>query len=309
MAEEEEWIDRERKKFNITRIPTVKLQRLVILEPHDWKEDEEDDFTGQQLCKQERDSSLNQEDQKVSRVREEEEEQLDLKQEADAFMVTPSYEENNQGQSVPNREHLLPHSALKRESQHPGADVPQLHDYKEEVLTLQQFCNQQERNFSLDQEEQQDTQIKGEDEEQLGLKQETDSFMVTPTYEKNDQSQPEPNREQLFFHNSPEIEIQNQKAGNHVKPGSSNNKKLKPWKGVHRNGKHRKDVNNCMSENQFKKHTGEKSVNCAASDKELMNGSVQKNQVRTSTCKNAWTCPMKSRTKEKRYPCETWENF
>ncbi|KAM9331716.1 uncharacterized protein KZ484_016964 [Pholidichthys leucotaenia] len=130
MAEEEDYIHRERKKFNITRILTLKLQRLVILEPHHWKEEEEDDFTDQQLCKQERDCSLNQEDQKVSREREEEEEQLDLKQEADAFMVTPSYEENNQGQSVPNGERLLPHNALKTESQHSGADVPQLHGLK-----------------------------------------------------------------------------------------------------------------------------------------------------------------------------------
>ncbi|KAM9331692.1 uncharacterized protein KZ484_016914 [Pholidichthys leucotaenia] len=279
---EEECIGRERKKFNITRILTVKLQRLVILEPHHWKEEEEDDFTDQQLCKQERDSSLNQENQKVSRVREE---QLDLKQEADTFMVTPSYEENSQGQSVPNRERLLPHNALKTESQHPGADIPRLHDYKEEVLTVQQLCNQQ-RNFSLDK------QIK-EDEQQLGLKQKTDSFMVTPFYEKNDQSQTEPKREQLLCHNFSEIEIQNQKASNHVKPGSTNHKKPK-------NGKSLFFCESCGK--SFKQryflgqhlriHNGEKPYCCQTCGKSF-------------TASSSLTTHMRIHSGEKPYSCKT----
>ncbi|KAM9332780.1 uncharacterized protein KZ484_017913 [Pholidichthys leucotaenia] len=201
MAEKEERLDRQRRKFSITLIPTANPHRAVILDPLDGKE-EKDNFTGQQLCKQERDSSLDQEKENVSRVREEEEGQLELKQEADNFVVTPTYEEND-------REHFLPHNAFKTESQNPRADVPQLHDYKEkeEVLTLQKLCNQ-EKNLSLDREEQDAAQVKVEHEDhQLELKQETDSFMVTPTYEET-----EPDREQCLYHNSSGIEIQDQKA-------------------------------------------------------------------------------------------------
>ncbi|KAM9376122.1 uncharacterized protein KZ484_008689 [Pholidichthys leucotaenia] len=64
-------------------------------------------------------------------------------------------------------------------------DAPQLHDCKdEEVLTVQQLCDQ-ERNSSLNQEEQDAAQVKEEEEfctcqeeEDFGLKQETDTFMV-----------------------------------------------------------------------------------------------------------------------------------
>ncbi|KAM9364815.1 uncharacterized protein KZ484_010997 [Pholidichthys leucotaenia] len=89
-------------------------------------------------------------------------------------------------------------------------DAPQLHDSKEEkVLTVQQLFNQ-ERNSILDQEEQDAAQVKEEEEElcssqeeeHFGLKQETDTFMVTPTDEDNDNSETEPNSEQLLSHNS-----------------------------------------------------------------------------------------------------------
>ncbi|KAM9364778.1 uncharacterized protein KZ484_010953 [Pholidichthys leucotaenia] len=101
-------------------------------------------------------------------------------------------------------------------------DVPQLHDWKEEeALTVQQLCNQ-ERTSSLDQEDQDAAQFKEEEEElcnsqeeeDFGLKQETDTFMVTPTDEDNDNNETEPNNEQLLSHNSPDTENQDQGAVN-----------------------------------------------------------------------------------------------
>ncbi|KAM9364780.1 uncharacterized protein KZ484_010955 [Pholidichthys leucotaenia] len=101
-------------------------------------------------------------------------------------------------------------------------DAPQLHDYQEEeVLTVQQLWNQ-ERNSSLDQENQDAAQVKEEEggelcssqeEEHFGLKQETDTFMVTLTDEDNDKSKTEPNSEQLLSHNSADAESQDQEAG------------------------------------------------------------------------------------------------
>ncbi|KAM9365947.1 uncharacterized protein KZ484_012064 [Pholidichthys leucotaenia] len=104
-------------------------------------------------------------------------------------------------------------------------DAPQLHDCKEEeVLTVQQLCSQ-ERNSSLDQEEQDAAQVKEEEEEELcssqeeedfGLKQETDTFMVTRTDEDNDKSETEANSEQLLSHNSADTESQDQGAGPNI---------------------------------------------------------------------------------------------
>ncbi|KAM9364821.1 uncharacterized protein KZ484_011003 [Pholidichthys leucotaenia] len=99
-------------------------------------------------------------------------------------------------------------------------DAPWLHDCKEEeVLTVQQLCNQ-ERKFSLDQEEQDAAHVKEEEEElctsqeeeHFGLKRETDTFMVTPTDEDNDKSETVPNSEQQLSHNSPDTESQDQGA-------------------------------------------------------------------------------------------------
>ncbi|KAM9364743.1 uncharacterized protein KZ484_010912 [Pholidichthys leucotaenia] len=151
-------------------------------------------------------------------------------------------------------------------------DAPQLHDYEEEeVLAVQQLCNQ-ERNSSLDQEEQDATQIKEEEEElcssqeeeDFGVKQETDTFMVTPTDEDNDKSETKPNSEQLLSHNSPDTESQDQEAGKNVNPGSSQHEE--PKKRLHRNRSDRNTVDNSMSENQCETDTGEKSVKCSDND-------------------------------------------
>ncbi|KAM9364766.1 uncharacterized protein KZ484_010937 [Pholidichthys leucotaenia] len=156
---------------------------------------------------------------------------------------------------------------LKQETPTFDEDAPQLHDCKEEeVLTVQQLWNQ-ERNSSLDQEEQYAAQVKEEEEEHLGLKQNT--FMVTPTDEDNDKSETETNSEQLLFHNSPYTESQDQGAGS--------SKHGEPKKTLHRN---RSDCNNgdnsSTSENQCDTDTGEKSVKCSDHDKDCKNESQKK---------------------------------
>uniref|UniRef100_A0A3Q3JV55 C2H2-type domain-containing protein n=1 Tax=Monopterus albus TaxID=43700 RepID=A0A3Q3JV55_MONAL len=92
-----------------------------------------------------------------------------------------------------------------------------------------QLCDQ-ERNPSLDQEDPEPPDIKEEQEElhsshegeRLGLKQETDPFMFTPTYEDSDHSEPEPDSDQqLLFHSSPVAESQDPKGNQHVDSGST----------------------------------------------------------------------------------------
>ncbi|KAM9306611.1 uncharacterized protein KZ484_000026 [Pholidichthys leucotaenia] len=218
----------------------------------------------QQLWNPEENSGLEQEEPEPPQVKEEQEElcisqegeQLVVKLEADAFMVSLPCEENQQREAEPSSEQLLSHSSvgteihdeegsrhvdsgstkeeapkpkkrrLKTRSHH--KDAPRLHDCKEEeVLTVQQLCNQ-EKNSCLDQEEQDAVQVKEEElcssqeEGHFGLKQETDTFMVTPTDEDNDKSETEPNSEQFLSHNSPDTERRDQGAGKrkaiHPKP-------------------------------------------------------------------------------------------
>ncbi|KAM9364853.1 uncharacterized protein KZ484_011038 [Pholidichthys leucotaenia] len=158
--------------------------------------------------------------------------------EADTFIVTLISEENQQSETELNGEQLLSHKSAVTEIQddegswhvdsgskpkkrrlktrrHSDSnddslaskilcenetESPQLHDGKKEVLTVQQVWNQ-ERDFTLDQEKQDTAHVK--EEEHLGLKQESDTFMVTPTDEDNDSSETEPNSELSLPHNSP----------------------------------------------------------------------------------------------------------
>ncbi|XP_029290556.1 zinc finger protein 664-like [Cottoperca gobio] len=111
IVEYEEKIDRQRRLLNI--VPEIKLHRIELPQQHVLKEEEV--FTNQQLCIQERNSSLDHEDQEVQtgpnssldpeppQIKEEQEElctseqgeRLVLKQETDAFMLTPTYEESD----------------------------------------------------------------------------------------------------------------------------------------------------------------------------------------------------------------------
>ncbi|KAM9364732.1 uncharacterized protein KZ484_010901 [Pholidichthys leucotaenia] len=112
-------------------------------------------------------------------------------------------------------------------------DFPQQTECKEEeVVTEQQLWNQ-ERNSVLDQEEPEAPQVKEEQEElcisqegeQLVVKLEADPFMGTLISEEKQQSEAEPNSEQLLSHNSAGIEIQHEKGSRHVDSGSTKEEK------------------------------------------------------------------------------------
>ncbi|XP_070684080.1 zinc finger protein 22-like [Pempheris klunzingeri] len=103
IAEYEEEIDRQRRLLDVVWKPQVKLRRLGERAelPQQYVYKEEEALTDLQLCVQERSSSLDHEDPEVPQVKAEEEqlctgqegEQLAVKQEADAFILTPAYEE------------------------------------------------------------------------------------------------------------------------------------------------------------------------------------------------------------------------
>ncbi|KAM9365939.1 uncharacterized protein KZ484_012055 [Pholidichthys leucotaenia] len=108
-------------------------------------------------------------------------------------------------------------------------DFPQQPECKvEEAVTEQQLWNQ-ERNSVLDQEEPDAPQVKEEQEElcisqegeQLVVKLEADPFMGTLVCEEKQQSEAEPNSEQLLSHSSAGTEIQDEEGSWHVDSGST----------------------------------------------------------------------------------------
>ncbi|KAM9306617.1 uncharacterized protein KZ484_000033 [Pholidichthys leucotaenia] len=152
---------------------------------------------------------------------------------------------------------------------------------KEEVLQIQQLSNQ-ERNSNLDQEEQDSAQVKKEEEElcislgqeHFGLKKETDTFMVTPTYVDNDSNDTGSNSDQLLSKSSAGTGRQNVGANRNVDPESTKYEEPKPKM---RSRSHGKNVDNFpKSENQCNPDKGGKSAKCDINEKAFKNKSRMK---------------------------------
>ncbi|KAM8743090.1 uncharacterized protein AB9X84_017532 [Acanthopagrus schlegelii] len=139
-------------------------------------------------------------------------------------------------------------------------ELPQQHVCKEEeVLSDQQLCNQ-ERNSSLDQEDPEPPEVKEEQEElctsqegeQLVVKVETDTVMLTPAYEESGHSEAEPTSDhQLLSNNSHGAESRDQKGGKHGDSGSAGDGEPKKKK-----RRHGKNKDSTSSDIQHNTHPG-----------------------------------------------------
>ncbi|KAM9344207.1 uncharacterized protein KZ484_016573 isoform 1-T2 [Pholidichthys leucotaenia] len=357
-------MDRRHRSLNICCCPQIKIHRIDFSQQLDDKEEEL--LADQQLWNHERNFVLDQEEPEPPHVKEEQEElfisqkgeQLVVKLEANAFMVTPISEENEQREAEPNGEQLLSHKSAVTEiqdeegSQHVNSgslkeeepkpkkrrlktrshsnsddnsltsktlcgnetDAPRLHK-EEKFLNVQEVCSQ-ERDSSLGSKEQDAAKVKEEEEElctsqeeHFGLKQETDIFMMTLTDEDNDNSETEPNCEQLLSHNSTDTESQ---ADKNVNPGSSKHEDSKSETRLRRSRSDSNNVDNSpISENHCDTDTGEKTVKWCDNDKDLKNESqkmiehtVDKPHVYNTCGKKFKMKHERIHTDEKRFSCE-----
>ncbi|XP_068998401.1 zinc finger protein 2-like [Embiotoca jacksoni] len=118
----EEEIDRQRRLLDITWKPEIKLHRTDVPQQHVFWEEEV--LSDQQLWNQERNSSLDEEEPELPQIKDEQEElcisldgeQLVLKQETEAFMVTPTDEESDRGDRLLSRSSPVAESRGRRGS-------------------------------------------------------------------------------------------------------------------------------------------------------------------------------------------------
>nr|XP_024655844.1 tripartite motif-containing protein 16-like [Maylandia zebra] len=156
----EEEINRQHRLLDISRKPDRNSHIIDLPQNHDCEEEE--GLDEQQVCNQERNSSLVQEDPEPPQIKEEQEElcssqegeQLGLKQESEGIIVWTGEEQLREMEIIWKPVIKLHKIDLQQQ------DLSE----KDGVLTDQLVCNQ-ERNSSLDQEDPEPPHIKEEQEE------------------------------------------------------------------------------------------------------------------------------------------------
>ncbi|XP_033475256.2 uncharacterized protein LOC117252463 [Epinephelus lanceolatus] len=280
----------------------MKLPNIEPPQQHVFKEEEA--LTDQQLCIQERSSSLDQEDPEPPQIKEEQEElctsqegeQIELKEEADTFILTPTHEESDHSED----------QTLDFNSDDTFREAE-----KESVANMPVISSVVSEAHGGNQEG-----------EQLALKQETDTFMLIPTHEESDHSEDQtlslnPDKSQcpselpacmgisclkdksgsenceaskpksdhqLLSQNSHVAKRGDQKGGEHGDSALTQNSEPEPQKRHHKSRSHRDKVNNF--------HTGEKSFKCDTCEKAF-------------NCKSHFQRHLITHTGEKPYSCDT----
>ncbi|XP_034434984.1 uncharacterized protein LOC117757714 [Hippoglossus hippoglossus] len=210
VVEYEKEIVRQRRLLDIVWKPEIKLHRTKLPQQHVCRKKKEV-LTDQQLCDQETNSSLDQEDPQTPTAAAEEIPRVTQN-------IILEFNEDI------NYQRRLLDLVWKPEIKLHRTELPQQHICKEEEV-----LSDQDKNSSLDQEDPEPPQIKEEQErlctsqegEQPVLKQKSDAVMFTPTNEEINHSGQEPKSDQLLSHNSPVAESQDQRGSNDVDPGST----------------------------------------------------------------------------------------
>nr|XP_024660057.1 zinc finger protein 852 isoform X1 [Maylandia zebra] len=333
----EEEIDRQRRLLDITWKPQIKLHRTDV--PQQQVCEEEEVLPEQQLWNQERSFNVDQEEPEAPQIKEEQEElcssqegeQLGLKEEPEVRNDPVQYEEEI------DRQRRLLDITWKPEIKLHRTDVPQQHIYEEqEVLPEQQLCDQ-ERSSSVEQKDPEPPQIKEEQEElcssqegeQLGLKEEPDTFMVTAA-EEGEHSEPGGDGEQLLCDDSPQSESTDEESSKCEESGLSEtvtsvSKKRQKRDRSHNDVESRTVSDVCQKsiKNQAqrkKPHIDVKPYPCDTCGKSFRARSTWKHHLAIHTGERPYPCDtcgksfsrsgtlyihMRTHTGERPYPCDT----
>ncbi|XP_023137065.1 zinc finger protein 391-like [Amphiprion ocellaris] len=335
----EEEIDRQRRLLDNIWKPEIKLHTTDHLQQY---VQEENVLAKQNVCNQERNSSVDQEDPEPPQMKEEQEElctsqegeHLVLMQEADTLVQRNSKCEEISGEIFglsDKRFSQLDEDIDYRRRQVDMIWKPRImlhridHQHQDVCkegngLANQQLCNK-EKKFRLDREEAEPSEIKEEEEElctsqqgkQIVMKQATDTFLSTSTDMDNDLSELEPNSNHLLSYNSPVTVTPHQEGSEHVDSCSTRIAALKP-----------KSHSSCnvakssLSEHHCDVGTSEKSIKCDVFGNIFKYQIKKHHQIHKGVKPNAciacrksfssWSqqkVHMKIHTGEKRYSCET----
>ncbi|XP_067385313.1 zinc finger protein 121-like [Channa argus] len=132
IVEYEEEIGRQRRLLDAVYKPEIKLHRIEVTQQHVCKEEEEEGcLSNQQLCNQEWNSTLDQEDPDHPQIKKELEEhcasqegkQIAVKQETETFMLTPGFEESCNSEPGTNSNHWLLSPVAHSQEQNGGKHV------------------------------------------------------------------------------------------------------------------------------------------------------------------------------------------